>query len=156
MAEKFVFEFNDFLWNYFMIIFLLGIHIYMSVKTGFIQRKTFYAIKLSFEKKPGKIRGISPFQVLCTSLAASLGTGNIIGVGTAIFSGGAGAVFWCWVAGILGIATKYAESLVAAKYRVKGKDGNTCGGAMYVLKTCLFVCPVLCVGIAWCRLWRSD
>ncbi len=130
-----MFLLSDFLWNYFMIIFLLGIHIYMSIKTGFIQKKTFYAIRLSLEKKTGEGKGISPFQALCTSLAASLGTGNIIGVGTAIFLGGAGAVFWCWIAGVLGIATKYAESLIAAKYRIKRKDGSACGGAMYVLKT---------------------
>lgn len=133
LYEEIIFEINDFLWGFFMIVLLLGTHIYMSVKSGFIQKKTFYGISLSF-KKEEEAGDISPFQALATSLASTLGTGNIIGVGTAVYLGGPGAVFWCWITGVLGIATKYAESLIAAKYRVYAKDGSVKGGAMYVLK----------------------
>ena len=77
---------------------------------------------------------MSQFQALTTALASTIGTGNIIGVGTAIFLGGPGAVFWCWIAGVFGIATKYAESLIAVKYRVRTRDGKMQGGAMYALE----------------------
>jgi len=77
---------------------------------------------------------VSQFQALTTALASTIGTGNIIGVGTAIFLGGPGAVFWCWIAGVFGIATKYAESLIAVKYRVRTRDGKMQGGAMYALE----------------------
>ena len=76
---------------------------------------------------------VSNFGALTTALAATIGTGNIVGVGTAIALGGPGAVFWCWLSGVFGIATKYAESLIAVKYRVKKRDGRMQGGAMYAL-----------------------
>lgn len=125
---------DDFLWGVPMIIILLGTHIFMTVRTKFMQRKTLTAIKLSVTKDPETDGDISPFQALTTALASTIGTGNIIGVGTAIALGGAGAVLWCWLTGVFGIATKYAESLIAVKYRVKSEDGKMQGGAMYAIE----------------------
>ena len=125
---------DDFLWGVPMIIILLGTHIFMTVRTKFMQRKTLTAIKLSVTKDPETDGDISPFQALTTALASTIGTGNIIGVGTAIALGGAGAVLWCWLTGVFGIATKYAESLIAVKYRVKAEDGKMQGGAMYAIE----------------------
>lgn len=127
-------SFNDFLWGWFMIILLLGTHIFLTIRTKFVQRKTFKAIKLSVTKDPETDGDISPFQALATALASTIGTGNIIGVGTAIALGGPGAVLWCWLTGIFGIATKYSESLIGVKYRVKTSDGRMLGGAMYALE----------------------
>lgn len=127
-------SFNDFLWGWFMIILLLGTHIFLTIRTKFVQRKTFKAIKLSVTKDPDSDGDISPFQALATALASTIGTGNIIGVGTAIALGGPGAVFWCWLTGVFGIATKYSESLIGVKYRVKTSDGRMLGGAMYALE----------------------
>lgn len=126
--------FNDFLWGWFMIILLLGTHIFLTIRTKFVQRKTFKAVKLSVTKDPDSDGDISPFQALATALASTIGTGNIIGVGTAIALGGPGAVFWCWLTGVFGIATKYSESLIGVKYRVKTSDGRMLGGAMYALE----------------------
>ena len=120
------------IWAPFMVILLLGTHIFLTLRTGFIQRKVFTGIKLSVTKDPSKDGDVSPFQALTTALASTIGTGNIVGVGTAIFLGGPGAVFWCWITGVFGIATKYAESLISIKYRVKSRDGRMLGGAMYV------------------------
>lgn len=127
-------SFNDFLWGWFMIILLLGTHIFLTILTKFVQRKTFKAIKLSVTKDPDSDGDISPFQALATALASTIGTGNIIGVGTAIALGGPGAVLWCWLTGVFGIATKYSESLIGVKYRVKTSDGRMLGGAMYALE----------------------
>lgn len=121
-------------WGWWLIILLLGTHIYMTVRLGFIQRKTISkGIKLSVSKDPDAEGEVSQFGALTTALAATIGTGNIIGVGTAIALGGPGAVLWCWLAGVFGIATKYSESLIAVKYRVKTEDGRMQGGAMYAL-----------------------
>lgn len=117
-----------------MIVLLSSTHLIMTAKTGVIQRCTPKAIKLSVSKDKDSDGDISQFQALTTALASTIGTGNIIGLGTAISLGGAGAIFWCWIMGVLGIATKYAESLIAVKYRVKTTDGRTLGGAMYVLE----------------------
>lgn len=128
---------DEFLWGWFMIILLLGTHLFITIRTRFMQRKTLTAIRLSVTKDPDSDGDISPFQALATALASTIGTGNIIGVGTAIALGGPGAVLWCWLTGVLGIATKYAESLLAVKYRVKTKDGRMLGGAMYALERAL-------------------
>ena len=125
---------DDFIWGIPMIVLLLGTHLFMTARTGFIQRKLFTGIRLSVTKDPDSPGDVSQFQALTTALASTIGTGNIIGVGTAIFLGGPGAVFWCWIAGVFGIATKYAESLIAVKYRVRTKDGKMQGGAMYALE----------------------
>ncbi len=126
--------FDEMLWGLPMIILLLGTHIFMTIRTKFMQRKTLTAIKLSVTKDPEIDGDISPFQALTTALASTIGTGNIIGVGTAIAAGGAGAVLWCWLTGVFGIATKYAESLIALKFRVKDKEGRMQGGAMYAIE----------------------
>ena len=125
---------DDFIWGIPMIVLLLGTHLFMTVRTGFIQRKLFTGIRLSVTKDPDSPGDVSQLQALATALASTIGTGNIIGVGTAIFLGGPGAVFWCWIAGVFGIATKYAESLIAVKYRVRTRDGKMQGGAMYALE----------------------
>ena len=125
---------DNWIWGLPMIVLLLGTHLFMTVRTGFIQRKTFTGIRLSVTKDPDSPGDVSQFQALTTALASTIGTGNIVGVGTAIFLGGPGAVLWCWLTGVFGIATKYAESLIAVKYRVKTKDGRMQGGAMYALE----------------------
>jgi AGCS family alanine or glycine:cation symporter len=122
------------LWGPWILILLFGTHLYLTFRTGFIQRKIFLAIKLSVQKDPNAQGDVSHFGALTTALAATVGTGNIVGVGTAIALGGPGAVFWMWMTGVFGIATKYAESLIAVKYRVKTKDGTMLGGAMYALE----------------------
>ncbi|MBE7719840.1 alanine/glycine:cation symporter family protein [Lacrimispora indolis] len=125
------------IWGIPMIVLLFGTHLFMTVRTGFIQRKTLTAIKLSVTKDPDSPGEVSQFQALTTALASTIGTGNIVGVGTAVFLGGPGAVLWCWLTGVFGIATKYAESLIAVKYRVQTRDGRMQGGAMYVLERAL-------------------
>lgn len=125
---------DDFVWGWGMIVLLLGTHIFLTIRTGFIQRKTITkGIPLSVAKEEGADGEVSQFGALATALASTIGTGNIIGVGTAIALGGPGAVLWCWLTGVFGIATKYAESLIAVKYRVKTADGRMQGGAMYAL-----------------------
>lgn len=134
LISNLVETFNNYLWGAPMIILLLGTHVYLTIRTGFIQRKTFTGIRLSVTRDPESQGDISQFAALTTALASTIGTGNIIGVGTAIALGGPGAVLWCWLTGVFGIATKYAESLIAVKYRVKTKDGTMLGGAMYALE----------------------
>lgn len=125
---------NGVVWGWPMIILLLGTHVFLTIRTGFIQRYTISrGIKLSVTKDPEAEGEVSNFAALTTALAATIGTGNIIGVGTAIALGGPGAVLWCWLTGVFGIATKYAESFIAVKYRVKTEDGRMQGGAMYAL-----------------------
>lgn len=122
-------------WGWGMILLLLGTHLFMTIRTGFIQRKTITkGIKLSVSKEPDADGEVSQFGTLATALASTIGTGNIIGVGTAVALGGPGAVLWCWLTGVFGIATKYSESLIAVKYRVKTEDGRMQGGAMYALE----------------------
>lgn len=133
--NSFVTTINGFVWGWPMIILLLGTHLLMTVLTKGIQWKTITkGIKLSVTRDPDAEGEVSQFGALTTALAATIGTGNIIGVGTAIALGGPGAVLWCWLTGVFGIATKYAESLIAVKYRVKTKDGRMQGGAMYALE----------------------
>ncbi|SET98545.1 alanine/glycine:cation symporter family protein [Lacrimispora sphenoides] len=132
------------IWGLPMIVLLFGTHLFLTVRTGFIQRKTFTAIKLSVTKDPDSPGEVSQFQALTTALASTIGTGNIVGVGTAVFLGGPGAVLWCWLTGVFGIATKYSESLIAVKYRVQTKDGRMQGGAMYALERAL---GLKCLGV---------
>ena len=132
--NSFVTTVNGFLWNGLMIFLLMGTHLLMTVLTKGIQWKSITkGIRLSVTRDPDAEGEVSQFGALTTALAATIGTGNIIGVGTAIALGGPGAVLWCWLTGVFGIATKYAESLIAVKYRVKTKDGRMQGGAMYAL-----------------------
>ena len=99
---------NSVLWGWPMIILLLGTHLYLTLILKFPQRKIFKAIKLSIARDEGATGDVSQFGALATALAATIGTGNIVGVGTAIALGGPGAVFWCWLTGVFGISTKYA------------------------------------------------
>lgn len=114
-------QIDSLVWGWWMIVLLLGTHIFMTIRTGVIQRKIGTAIRLSVTKDPDAEGEVSQFGALTTALASTIGTGNIIGVGTAIALGGPGAVLWCWLTGVFGIATKYSESLIAVKYRVKPK-----------------------------------
>lgn len=126
---------NGVVWGWPMIILLLGTHIFMTIRTGFIQRFSITrGIPLSVKKDPGAEGEVSQFGALTTALAATIGTGNIVGVGTAIALGGPGAVLWCWLTGVFGMATKYAEAYIAVKFRVKTEDGRMQGGAMYALE----------------------
>ena len=122
---------DAFVWGPPMIIMLLGSHLFLTFRTRFIQRKIPTAIKLSVTKDPDAPGDISQFGALTTALSATIGTGNIVGVGTAILAGGPGAVLWMWLTGVFGIATKYAETYAAVKYRVEDHNGNMLGGAMY-------------------------
>ncbi|MDD3160865.1 MAG: alanine/glycine:cation symporter family protein [Bacteroidales bacterium] len=127
-------DFSGFLWGWPMIILLLGTHIFLTIRLKFPQRKIFTGIKLSMTSDKGSQGDVSQFGSLATALAATIGTGNIIGVGTAIALGGPGAVLWCWLTGVFGIATKYSEGLLAIKYRVKTSNGEMLGGPMYALE----------------------
>ena len=127
-------EISSMLWGWPMIILLLGTHIFLTVRLRFPQIRILKAIALSVKKDHNSSGDVSQFHALATSLAATIGTGNIIGVATAISLGGPGAVFWCWLTGIFGIATKYSEGLLAIKYRQKTSDGKMLGGPMYALE----------------------
>jgi AGCS family alanine or glycine:cation symporter len=122
-------------WGWAMIVVLLGTHIFMTVKTGVVQKHLFKGIKLSVSGDDSDGTGeISQFGALATALAATIGTGNIVGVATAVISGGPGAVLWMWLIGVFGMASKYSETLMSLKYRVQSKDGRMLGGAMYALE----------------------
>ena len=125
---------GSFLWGWPMIVLLLGTHLYLTIILRFPQRKIFTAIKLSVTKDKTGSGDVSQFGALATALAATIGTGNIVGVATAVALGGPGAVLWCWLTGVFGIATKYSEGLLAIKYRVKTSDGTMLGGPMYALE----------------------
>ena len=127
-------EVSGWLWGWPMIILLLGTHVYLTIILRFPQRKIFTAIRLSVKRDPGATGDVSQFGSLATALAATIGTGNIIGVATAIALGGPGAVLWCWLTGVFGISTKYAEGLLAIKYRTKTASGKMLGGPMYALE----------------------
>lgn len=134
-------DFSGFLWGVPMIILLFGTHLFLTFRTGGVQRHIGTAIKLTLSgSKAGG--DISNFSALMVAMAATVGTGNIIGVGTAIALGGPGAVFWCWLTGVFGIATKYAESLLSVKYRYKTASGTMIGGPMVVLEKALKMKPL--------------
>ena len=134
-------DFSGFLWGVPMIVLLFGTHLFLTFRTGVVQRHIGSAIKmtLSGSKAGGDI---SNFSALMVAMAATVGTGNIIGVGTAIALGGPGAVFWCWLTGVFGIATKYAEALLSVKYRYKTESGTMIGGPMVVLEKGLKMKPL--------------
>ncbi len=125
---------SDWLWGWPMVIILLGTHLFLTIRLRFPQRKLFKAIRLSVQSDKSGQGDVSQFGALATALAATIGTGNIVGVATAITLGGPGAVFWCWLTGVLGISTKYAEGLLAVKYRIRTPQGKMLGGPMYALE----------------------
>lgn len=131
---KWVAAVDGFVWGWPLLILLVGTHLYLTVRLKFIQRHIGTAIRLSVTKDRQAAGDVSQFSALMTALAATIGTGNIVGVATAIALGGPGAVLWTWFTGVFGIATKYSEALLAVKYRVKTADGTMAGGAMYVLE----------------------
>lgn len=125
---------NSYLWGWPMIILLVGTHLYLTIRLRFPQRYIGKAIRLSVQKDADSTGDVSQFSALATGLAATIGTGNIIGVATAVTMGGPGAILWCWITGVLGIATKYAEGLLSIKYRVKLPNGKMLGGPMYAIE----------------------
>lgn len=132
--EKLLAQISDLVWGYPMLILLFGTHIFLTIKLRFIQRYTGKAIKISLQRSKEGQGDVSQFGALTTALAATIGTGNIVGVATAVAAGGPGAVLWMWLTGVFGIATKYSEALLSVKYRVKTKEGLMAGGPMYVLE----------------------
>lgn len=125
---------SSLLWGWPMIALLLGTHVFLTIRLRFPQLKILKAIKLSVKRDEDASGDVSQFGALATALAATIGTGNIVGVATAISLGGPGAVFWCWLTGVFGIATKYGEGLLAIKYRETTADGRMLGGPMYALE----------------------
>ncbi|MBI5809171.1 MAG: sodium:alanine symporter family protein [Ignavibacteriales bacterium] len=133
-VENLLVSISDFLWGYPLLILLFGTHLFLTFRLKLIQRFIGKAIKISLKRNKEGKGDISQFGALTTALAATIGTGNIVGVSTAIAAGGPGAVFWMWLTGVFGIATKYSEALLAVKYRVELNDGSFAGGPMYVLE----------------------
>ncbi|HLR63965.1 MAG TPA: sodium:alanine symporter family protein [Pseudogracilibacillus sp.] len=129
-------DISGIIWGWPLIILLVGTGIILTLRLGFLQIRLLpYALKLVFTKSKAKDEGdISHFQALMTAMAATVGVGNIVGVATAVVSGGPGAIFWMWMAGFFGMATKYGEAILAVKYRVKDDKGQMAGGPMYYLE----------------------
>lgn len=125
---------DSLVWGVPMLVILLGAHVFLTVRTGFVQRKLPTAIKLSVSKDPNAPGDISQFGALCTALSATIGTGNIVGVGTAILAGGPGAVFWMWVIAFFGAATAFVESTLGQLFKVRGTDSFRGGPAYYIQK----------------------
>ena len=132
--EKFLDLVSSYVWGAPLLILLCGTHIFLTFRLKLIQRYLWTAIKLSFKRTSEGAGDVSHFGALTTALAATIGTGNIVGVATAVAAGGPGAVLWMWLTGVFGIATKYAEALLSVKYRVTTQDGTMAGGPMYVLE----------------------
>ena len=131
---------NGFVWGLPMMVLILGVGIYLSVRCGFPQFRHFVHIMKNtlgkaFEKKEKSEGAVSPFKAMCTALAASIGTGNIAGVSGAIAIGGPGAVFWMWVSALLGMCTKFAEVTLSIKYRQRNQKGDWVGGPMYYISS---------------------
>jgi alanine or glycine:cation symporter, AGCS family len=125
---------SDIVWGPPLLILLVGTHLFLTVRLRFIQRYLPAAIRLSFSREKEGEGDVSQFGALMTALAATIGTGNIVGVSTAVAAGGPGAVLWMWLTGVFGIATKYAEAVLSVKYRITAPDGSMAGGPMYVLE----------------------
>ena len=130
---------NDFVWGVPAMICIIGVGLYLTLRTNFLQIRKFpYAMKTTvgrvFKKKNASDGALTPFQAVCTALAGTVGTGNIAGVAGAIAIGGPGAVFWMWVSALLGMCTKFAEVTLAVHYREKNEHGDYIGGPMYYIK----------------------
>lgn len=124
-------QINQFLWSGPLLFLLMGTHLYFTMKLHIPQKNIGKAIRLSMTPNQ-KEDSVSAFGALATTLAATLGTGNIVGVSTAVALGGPGAIFWCWITGILGMATTYSECYLSVLFKGKGQDGQNRGGPMYV------------------------
>ena len=130
---------NNFIWGLPAMVCIIGVGLYLSFRTGFVQIRKFpFAIKNTvgkiFHKSEAAEGAITPFQAVCTALAGTVGTGNIAGVAGAIAVGGPGAVFWMWISAILGMCTKFAEVTLAVHFREKNEKGDWVGGPMYYIK----------------------
>ena len=130
---------NNFIWGVPAMICIIGVGLVLSIRTGFLQIREFpYAMKATigrmFKKKEAADGAMTPFQAVCTALAATVGTGNIAGVAGAIAIGGPGAVFWMWISAILGMCTKFSEVTLAVHFREKNEKGELVGGPMYYIK----------------------
>ena len=132
--DAFFTQLSGYLWGPPMLILLCGTHLFLTIRLGFIQKHVLRGIRLSLSKTTEGRGDVSHWGALMTALAATIGTGNIVGVATAIASGGPGAVLWMWLTGVFGIATKYGEALLSVKYRQVNAKGEMCGGPMYVLQ----------------------
>ncbi len=134
-----VIESNNFIWGVPAMICIIGVGLYLSLRTGFVQIRKFpYALKTTlgriFKKKEASDGSMTPFQAVCTALAGTVGTGNIAGVAGAIAIGGPGAVFWMWVSALLGMCTKFTEVTLAVHFRERNSHGDYVGGPMYYIK----------------------
>ena len=130
---------NSFIWGIPAMVCIIGVGLLLSVRTGFLQLRKFpYAVKTTigriFRKKDASDGAMTPFQAVCTALAATVGTGNIAGVAGAIAIGGPGAVFWMWCSALLGMCTKFSEVTLAVHFRERNKNGELVGGPMYYIK----------------------
>ncbi len=130
---------NNFIWGVPAMICIIGVGLYLSICTGFLQIRKFpYAMKVTFgrmfKKKEASDGALTPFQAVCTALAATVGTGNVAGVAGAIAIGGPGAIFWMWISALLGMCTKFAEVTLAVHFRETNRDGELVGGPMYYIK----------------------
>ena len=126
---------DDFVWGVWLIVLILAVGLWLTIRSGGIQfKKLGTAFKFAFKSDSSGEGDVSSFGALCTALSATIGTGNIVGVATAICAGGPGALFWMWIAALLGTATKYAECLLATKFRVVAQDGHILGGPFYYIE----------------------
>ncbi len=132
--EKLLGDISNWIWGIPLLILLFGTHLFLTIRLRFIQRYIGKAIKLSLQRTTEGEGDISHFGALTTALAATIGTGNIVGVATAVAAGGPGAVLWTWLTGVFGIATKFSEAVLAVKYRITTQSGQMAGGPMYVLE----------------------
>ena len=136
MISNFLTTVDDFVWGIPLIVLILATGLFLTARLHFLQiTKLPHAIKhLIANEKSGEDGEVSSFAALCTALSATIGTGNIVGVATAIVAGGPGALFWMWIAALVGTATKYSECLLAVKYRVVAEDGHIIGGPFYYIE----------------------
>ena len=136
--SEFLERLNGFIWGVPALVLILGVGLYLSLRTGFVQLALLpRSLKLFFSQMRGDRNGdgtVSPFQALCTALAATVGTGNIAGVAGAIALGGPGSIFWMWICAVLGMVTKFAEATLAVRYRIRNEDGEYTGGPMYMIQ----------------------
>jgi AGCS family alanine or glycine:cation symporter len=135
--ETILSQIADLVWGIPLLVALFGTHLFLTFRLGVIQKHLPHAIRISFTRSHEGTGEISHFGALVTALAATIGTGNIVGVATAVAAGGPGAVLWMWLTGVFGIATKYGEALLSVKYRTVNDDGTVSGGPMYVIEKAL-------------------
>jgi len=135
--ESLLSQIADLVWGIPLLMALFGTHLFLTFRLGIIQKHLPHAIRISFTRSHEGTGEISHFGALVTALAATIGTGNIVGVATAVAAGGPGAVLWMWLTGVFGIATKYSEALLSVKYRTVNDDGTVSGGPMYVIEKAL-------------------